>query len=329
MGSTVVILLSSMVIPISLFEDLNKWSSSSPTLSKLIFGIFENGIFFESLAGTRTWQTAQVTSAKTDIDICCKNSCKRVSFKSRGIGSGQGGRMENRISTSSCSKAIFVCFCFSSFFLVLFVWFRFFCCSSRICLSSSVSFDRLNRICSLFFSSRIWLCFSVSLIRSDRICSLFFSSRICRCSCVSVILFDLLRSLCFSSRIWRCSSVSFVRVNLVCSLFFSSRACRCSSGSFVRFDRFRSRLFSSRICRCSSVSFALLDRDRSLCFSSRRWRCSSLSFVVFSFEFGIDGWLMLSSMVPSLRKRLLGEDWNSGILIWVIVLFLNVLFSGV
>jgi hypothetical protein len=53
-----------------------------------------------------------------------------------------------------------------------------------------------------------------------------------------------------------------------------------------------------------------------------------LSFV-FCVEWETIDWAVLSSMLSSLRKRLLGEDWNSGILIWVTVLFLNVLFSGV
>ena len=318
-----------MEVSISLVKDFNKWSSSSSTLRRWIFGIFENGIFFESFVEARILQIAQVTSAKTDMDICCKNCCKRVSFKPRRIGSGQGARIEGWILPSSCSISTIVCFCFSSFLFFLFVWLRFFCWLSRHWRCSSVSFARAVRVCSLSIWSRICRWRSVSLVRSDRLRSLFFSCRICRCSSVSSVLLDWLRFLCFWSRTSRCFSVSFIWLNRLRSLCFLRRSLRCSSVSAVRFDRLCSLFFSSRICRCSSVSFARFDRLRSLCFSSRRWCCSSWSFGVFSFEFGTVDWVILSSMVSSLRKRRLGEDWNSGILIWVVLLFLNVLFSGV
>ena len=204
----------------------------------------------------------------------------------------------------------------------------------------------------LCWSTRTWCCSAVSFLRLDSERPRSFSSRTFRCSSVSFLRLDSVRSRSFSSRTFRCSSVSFLRLDSVRSPFRMSRTCRWSVSSFLRRTRARSRSSSSRTWRWSGVSFFRLDLARSLLSFSWFWRCWSILVVGIEsahstpFSTGCWWWFSdatLSSRISSetrgswtplkvscsLRKRRLGEDWNSGTRTWMTALFLNVLFSGV
>ena len=324
----------------------------SETFSKWIWGILDKDIFFDLCTWVRTLQTAQVTSVNSVMDIRCKYCCKHLFFKSWEIGLGQEWEprfvafpIVSSISERSialpisswgwswvslvywlrivdCSIRKLSLAVFRSFALALLAWLRFLCRSSRMqdARLRFRSFD-LIEIFSVFFESNETFCFGFVVSIGPSSFSILFESNetfVLRFRCFDRTQFarDYFRVEWDARLRFRC----FDRTQFVLDSF------RVEWDVHLRFrcfDRIEFVLvpFSSRLLRCSSVSFIRRFRAYSFILMSRSgWTSISVGFCRNVWE--SFGWMQSACVSFSFRRRLVGEDWNSGIRTWVTSLFL-------